>query len=192
METTFLQKATAAVIVIVFFMGRYAWSLISEKRKRIAVGDKLLSGRFLISVVVYLLLPALLVANPFDILVNIQISTNPQGTYYLGLILSVFGSVFMFLARLHRQKDWGLMGDAAGDKLFTRRIYGVTRHPYYVGSVLIGCGVYLILNSWLVMVMVPVVLFVGLVIKREDTFLAEKFGEEWITYKNKVGIIPWL
>ncbi len=80
----------------------------------------------------------------------------------------------------------------AGEVLFTKGIYGVTRHPYYVGAILVGLGIYLILNSWFILIMLPIILFVNKVIKKEDQYLFEKFKDEWKNYKNKVGIIPFV
>jgi len=84
------------------------------------------------------------------------------------------------------------MGDDTGTTLFTQGVYSITRHPYYVGAVLLGLGVYLILNSWLILTMFPVLLFVSKVIKKEDAFLYDKFDGKWVNYKKHVGIIPFL
>ena len=97
----------------------------------------------------------------------------------------------MFLTRLNRKKDWGFMGDKTGESLFTNGIYSVTRHPYYVGAILLGVGVYFVLNSYFVLLMIPVIIFLVKVINNEDKYLLERFGDQFIEYKKKVGIIPW-
>lgn len=83
------------------------------------------------------------------------------------------------------------MGDDSGDVLFTDGPYKFTRHPYYVGAMLAGIGIYLQLNYWLTLLMLPVVLFMLYVIKKEDEFLEKRFGNAYSKYKRKVGIIPW-
>ena len=97
----------------------------------------------------------------------------------------------MVLTRVNRKEDWGYMGDKTGGRLFTNGIYSVTRHPYYIGAIILGVGVYLILNSWFVLLMIPVILFIKKVIDNEDKYLLEKFGNEFIEYKKKVSVIPW-
>ena len=97
----------------------------------------------------------------------------------------------MFWTRLYRKTDWGFMGDDVGTILFTKGPYAITRHPYYLGSITFGFGIYLILNSWLIIMMVPVILFIRNAIKNEENFMKDKFGQEWIIYHNKVNIIPW-
>ena len=83
------------------------------------------------------------------------------------------------------------MGDDSGDVLFTNGPYKFTRHPYYVGAALTGIGIYLQLNYGLALLMLPVIIFMLYVIKREDSFLENKFGNRYTEYKSKVGIIPW-
>ena len=84
------------------------------------------------------------------------------------------------------------MGDDTGNILFTKGVYSITRHPYYMGALFLAVGVYLVLNSWLILTMFPVFLFVSKVIKKEDDFLFDKFDGEWMNYKKHVGIIPFL
>ncbi len=83
------------------------------------------------------------------------------------------------------------MGDDSGDTLFTGGPYKFTRHPYYIGAILTGVGIYLQLNYWLVFLMAPVIFFILHVIKKEDHFLERKFGATYSEYKKRVGLIPW-
>lgn len=187
------QKITAAIVLCVFCIGRFGWSRIKGKRERKNVSSDVVSVRFTIQLFASGIIPGLLILNIFDIskLTMITHSSN-VGLYLIGLIASLLGITLMFFTRFHRQKDWGFMGDNAGEVLFTKGIYGVTRHPYYVGAILVGLGIYLILNSWFILIMLPIILFVNKVIKKEDQYLFEKFKDEWKNYKNKVGIIPFV
>ena len=112
-------------------------------------------------------------------------------TYILGLGISTLGLWLMVWTRLYRNKDWGFMGDQAGGDLFTQGAYRFTRHPYYIGAILVGIGLYLQLNYLLVILMIPVVFFILYVIKKEDAYLQHQFGQKYLVYKGKVGIIPW-
>jgi len=153
-----LQKITVIVFLLIFFAGRFFWSSIKGKRVKTNVSDGIVNGRFWITLIVYMLLPLILVFNLFGFLDTTTFSSNRLLVYIIGLSLSICGIVLMFLARLHRERDWGFMGDNAGDILFTQGIYSITRHPYYIGAIFLGLGIYLVLNSWLILFMFPVIL----------------------------------
>jgi len=190
-----LQKITAIVFLLIFFLGRFLWSFIKGKRVKTNVSNGIVNGRFWITLVVYVLLPLVLIFNLFGFLDTTTFSSNRllvYLVYIIGLSLSICGIVLMFLARLHRERDWGFMGDNAGDILFTQGIYSITRHPYYIGAIFLGLGIYFVLNSWLILFMFPVILFVKNVIKSEDKFLYEKFQNKWNGYRQKVGIFPFI
>ena len=187
-----LQKITAIVFLLIFFLGRFLWSFIKGKRVKTNVSNGIVNGRFWITLVVYVLLPLVLIFNLFGFLDTTTFSSNRLLVYIIGLSLSICGIVLMFLARLHRERDWGFMGDNAGDILFTQGIYSITRHPYYIGAIFLGLGIYFVLNSWLILFMFPVILFVKNVIKSEDKFLYEKFQNKWNGYRQKVGIFPFI
>jgi protein-S-isoprenylcysteine O-methyltransferase Ste14 len=76
-------------------------------------------------------------------------------------------------------------------KLATRGVYAYFRHPIY-GSwiVFIVPGVVLMLNSLLGLT-VPFFMYVvfSALIKEEEEYLEEKFGDEYFEYKRKVGSI---
>jgi len=187
-----LQKITVIVFLLIFFAGRFFWSFIKGKRVKTNVSNGIVNGRFWITLVVYVLLPLILIFNLFGFLDTTTLSSNRLLVYIIGLSLSICGIVLMFLARLHREMDWGFMGDNAGDILFTQGIYSITRHPYYIGAIFLGLGIYLVLNSWLILFMFPVILFVKNVIKNEDKFLFEKFQNKWNAYRQKVGTFPFI
>lgn len=141
-------------------------------------------GRKFIEIFISFLIPILLILE--------IIETNTiNSVYYLGVFCSLLGLSLMVWTRFNRNKDWGFMGDDSGNVLFTDGPYKFTRHPYYVGAILAGIGIYLQLNYLLVILMLPVIFFVLYIIKREDKFLENKFGSVYLDYKNKVGVIPW-
>lgn len=70
--------------------------------------------------------------------------------------------------------------------------YRWTRNPMYLAMLLIYTGVALWFDVFWAIIFVPVVIFlVGrLVIRKEERYLEEKFGEEYRQYKAEVG--RWL
>ena len=77
-------------------------------------------------------------------------------------------------------------------QLIKTRIYSITRHPYYIGSTLFILGIYLQLNSLYVLTIIPGIIFLRFVIKKEEKELEKSFRDDWREYKKKVGIIPFL
>jgi protein-S-isoprenylcysteine O-methyltransferase Ste14 len=130
-------------------------------------------------------------AIPFLLLFEIIPTNISIPVYCTGVVLSVIGLWLMIWTRFNRNKDWGFMGDKAGNVLFTGGPYRLTRHPYYIGAIFTGIGIYLQLNYLLAFLMIPVILFIGYVIKKEDRFLEEQFGQQYKAYKEKVGVTPW-
>jgi protein-S-isoprenylcysteine O-methyltransferase Ste14 len=67
-------------------------------------------------------------------------------------------------------------------------VYGITRHPMYLGFVLILIGVSLLLGSispYIIIILFAV--FVEFVfIRQEEGMLEDSFQEAWVQYKSKV------
>ncbi|MEJ7842573.1 MAG: isoprenylcysteine carboxylmethyltransferase family protein [Rubrobacter sp.] len=66
--------------------------------------------------------------------------------------------------------------------------YGFTRNPLYVGMTLIYSGISARANASPAALLLPAALHVVhyKVIKREERYLEEKFGEEYLRYKGRV------
>ena len=130
-------------------------------------------------------MPALILLELIDMQTNTYL-------YNIGILVSIFGLLLMILTRLNRSTDWGFMGGIPGNDLFTNGPYRFTRHPYYIGAILVGTGLYLQLNYFFVILIIPVMIFIMYVIKKEEDFLEKEFGTKYTEYKKKVGIFPWL
>jgi len=80
----------------------------------------------------------------------------------------------------------------AGDKLITDGVYGVVRHPQYLGFILITTGMLIHWPTLLTLVMFPILVgaYVHLA-KKETKELAVRFGEQYKRYRNLVpAFIP--
>ena len=74
------------------------------------------------------------------------------------------------------------------NSLVTVGVYSLSRHPMYLGFVLVLIGVAVLLGAltpWLIIVCF-VVLVELVFIRIEERMLSEKFGPSWIEYKKKV------
>ncbi len=70
----------------------------------------------------------------------------------------------------------------------TDGIYRWTRNPMYVSLVLVYFGIACWVNSlWILLLMLPVLVVVDRgIIKREERYLEEKFGDQYLRYKSQV------
>ena len=77
------------------------------------------------------------------------------------------------------------------DRLYSNGIYSVCRHPLYSSWIIfIVPGIILLLNS-LILLTIPLVMYFifRFLIKNEETFLLNKYGEQYRKYKNQVGLL---
>lgn len=80
----------------------------------------------------------------------------------------------------------------ASTTLITTGVFRISRHPMYLGFVLILLGIAVLLGSltpWLV-IPIFVILIDRVFIQTEERMLAEQFGQSWSTYTT--GTRRWL
>jgi len=72
--------------------------------------------------------------------------------------------------------------------LVTGGVYGISRHPMYLGFVSVLAGVAVLLGSLSPWVIVPIfsILMEVVFIRVEERMLEEKFGPAWLAYQKKV------
>ena len=72
--------------------------------------------------------------------------------------------------------------------LLTGGVYRFSRHPMYLGFVLILIGVATLLGSLTPWIIIPIfaILMEVVFIQVEERMLGEKFGPAWLAYKEKV------
>ncbi len=68
-------------------------------------------------------------------------------------------------------------------------IYKHTRNPMYIAFTLIYISVLIMTNSWYgLLLLIPLLIVVQKgIIEREEKYLIQKFGEEYLSYKKKVN-----
>ncbi len=75
-------------------------------------------------------------------------------------------------------------------KLITKGPFGIIRHPLYVSYILILTGLGLILlTHWLLIPTLFVIIGIYPTAKAEEEILTDQFGEEYVEYKRKVGML---
>ena len=132
--------------------------------------------------------------TPVPFIVFIMVFLKPTSlSLILGLTLFVIGSVYRFICVAYagpgtRSRDKG------PDQLTVSGPFAVHRNPIYTGNIFIYSGIATISNVFFPYFLVIVFLFFfiqyNFIISFEEDFLTEKFGGEYLDYKQKGG--RWL
>ena len=106
----------------------------------------------------------------------------------LGIVLIVIGLPFLIISVI------AIMQAYNRDKLVIHGIYRCCRNPLYAAwTVFIVPGITLLTNSWIIL-SIPIFMYIILrfLVKKEEEYLYETFGTEYLDYKKKVPfIIPY-
>ena len=107
-----------------------------------------------------------------------------------GILLIVSGLYLDFSAKLKSK----LFKNVEDNKLITDGVYSIVRNPVYTGALLACTGAILIANN-LILLIVPVICWMYMtlfLIKTEEKWLREFYGEEYVLYCKRVNrCIPW-
>jgi protein-S-isoprenylcysteine O-methyltransferase Ste14 len=107
----------------------------------------------------------------------------------LGLIPLAIGIVLNLLAdnALHK-RGTTVKPFQESSALVSDSVYGISRHPMYLGFVLMLIGVAILLGTLTPWIIVPIfaLLMEFVFIREEEHMLKEKFGPIWLEYAKKV------
>jgi len=72
--------------------------------------------------------------------------------------------------------------------IVTKSVYSYTRNPMYLSMVILFIAFTCLANALWIAILIPLFMIVMQkgVIEREESYLENKFGEEYIEYKNRV------
>jgi protein-S-isoprenylcysteine O-methyltransferase Ste14 len=123
--------------------------------------------------------------------INLSFFNRPFFLTVISIILLITGTAIQFLSYIYLGKNlkFGIPDDdeASGAVLKTKGLYRFSRNPMYTGF-------YLIMLSAPLYVMNPVIWTLSIfsicihhrIILKEEMFLGERFGAEWIEYCSRV------
>ena len=107
----------------------------------------------------------------------------------LGILPLVLGVMFNLIAdRSFKFNQTTVKPFQESNKLITEGIFRVSRHPMYLGFVLILLGIAILLGSLspYFVVLVFAIAMEIVFIRIEENMLAKRFGAEWDRYKSTV------
>ena len=159
-----------------------------QKEKRVARQTTYL-------IVIQLLGLALLVALGYCDRRGFAVLPEGQGMRIAGLILSILGGGIMFWSVLDLGRQYSPeVTIQPGHRLVTRGLYGLIRHPRYLGLLVLVLGSALVFRSWIGLAADAILLATLLWrISDEERLLHREFGEEWEAYvKRTKRLLPWI
>ncbi len=114
--------------------------------------------------------------------------TEPTPTVVF-TILGAIGFALTFASMLSfARANTSVLPHRPASKMVNRGLYRYSRNPMYVGLIIVYiCGTLLLNTFWLAFLLVPVLL--GLryfIIAKEETYLEQEFGDEYLQYKQQV------
>jgi len=115
--------------------------------------------------------------------------TEADWLRYLGATLAVSGFMITFLiSRAFKRADTSIEPWKPTSHIISKGFFAYSRNPIYSAFCLITIGVGLYLNSiWVLISFIPsAALVYQLAIKKEEAYLEQKFGDEYLAYKRKV------
>lgn len=108
----------------------------------------------------------------------------------IGILLIVCGLYLDLSAKLKSK----IFKSVADNRLITDGVYGIVRNPVYSGALLACTGAVLMANN-LILLIVPVICWLYMTVflmKTEEKWLKELYGQEYVTYCQKVNrCVPW-
>lgn len=76
----------------------------------------------------------------------------------------------------------------SANSLQTKGLYSISRNPMYTGLLCLYSGLAMLVGNWWTVMFIPFVFFIiqVYVIRREENYLARRFGQQFIDYKKRV------
>lgn len=118
--------------------------------------------------------------------INIGVSYEVK---YAGVVIVLLAlGLIIYISRIFKRVATNIEPWKPTTTIISTGIYAYSRNPIYVAFCLVPIGVGIILNSfWLLCSFLPAALIVYFVaIKKEETYLEQKFGTEYQQYKKRV------
>jgi len=136
---------------------------------------------------IYFLIYLLLTIGLHFILPVIQLIHTPYK--FIGILLLGIGIwLNMWTDGLFKKKNTTVKPFEKSSALILEGPFRFSRHPMYLGMVIVLLGVAIILGS-LITFLVPIAFFITMqivFIRHEEKALEQTFGQEYLDYKNRV------
>ncbi|MBN1328028.1 MAG: isoprenylcysteine carboxylmethyltransferase family protein [Candidatus Heimdallarchaeota archaeon] len=127
----------------------------------------------------------------FIMIFNFEIPIVGKAFQIVGMIIIGFGTFIACIGRIARKTkaiSWGVP-----KKLTVKLGFSVVRHPLYASYCYYFLGIPLTMMNYLLIPLVVGIIGYYYTTKYEEEILVEEFGDEYIAYQRKVGmLIPFI
>lgn len=109
------------------------------------------------------------------------ITLSGVGMYIGGFVLAIWAKNTM-------NKSWGVPGEhhKKQNKLVTEGPFSFSRNPIYVGFLMLYFGFAIAIQSWLIILRIPLAIYFYKSAVQEEKNLETIFGKEYTAYKKRV------
>lgn len=131
---------------------------------------------------------ALLTGTGLNYLSPLSLLSNEWGYIIASIFFAVSGTTMLSVIFLFHRANTTIDVRKAASALITDGPYRFSRNPAYVSLTLLCLGIgSWFSNGWILLMVVPAILITDIrVVRKEERFLGEKFGEEYFRYKSTV------
>lgn len=188
------QTSALIIYIIVILAGRFFSQ--SQRKNRVSLSSQLHSIVSDPSALTVMILTAAAIGMP---IVEFSIQKSKAFSFsvamLIGLVLIITGSVCAYSANKEIGEYWSpVVEKTQKQNLVTSGIYGIVRHPLYLSGLLILVGTNIYFGSkwsWAIAIITTAGILCRIPI--EERHLTERFGEEYMIYKQKTkAILPWI
>lgn len=105
-----------------------------------------------------------------------------------GVAMYIGGFVLAIWSKNTMSKSWGVPGEhhKKQSKLVTEGPFGFSRNPIYLGFLMLYFGFAIAIQSWAIILRIPLAIYFYKSAVREEKNLEKIFGKEYTKYKKRV------
>lgn len=184
-----LIKTITLALMAIFYISYFA-KMVNQKKRGI-ITDQLGKGKEGLIKFIEITLKITTYLTPIIQIISIifHCGKGHIALRLLGMILFLFGDISFILSVLQMKDNWRA-GISKEDKtsLVTDGIYAISRNPAFLGFDLMYIGILFSFFNWYLCVVTvfALIIFHLQIVKVEEDFLPETFGEDYQKYKEKV------
>jgi len=117
--------------------------------------------------------------------------TTPFNYWLTGIVVVVMVGFLIYMELLYKTKQTNPLPWAPTSNIIKNGPYAISRNPIYLVMTLIHLAAAFYYNSyWSLLMLIPAVPVINIFIKKEEKYLEEKFGDEYLAYKS--GVRRWI
>lgn len=179
------------IFVIILVLYLVIKSLIFWKKFKINPAA-FVKGENLKEILTWWTLTSLLILFGIEIVLfyfgKINIMFNNKYLNIIGFIILFLGFLTMVIAHAQMGQSWRMgLDKKTKTKLISNGIFGISRNPVYLGLIIQGIAILMLLPDIFTLVLfLLLIIDLYIVIRQEEEFLKKEFGKEYLYYKTRV------